>query len=57
MSAVKAPAADAAQFAQLLPRIAQAFAAAEAQAYTKALERRFKVSIDASAATASAPAN
>jgi peptidyl-prolyl cis-trans isomerase D len=57
VAAVKPPAADAPQVAQLLPRYAQAFAAAEAQAYVKALERRFKVSIDAAAAAASAPAN
>jgi peptidyl-prolyl cis-trans isomerase D len=57
IAAVKPPAAESPQVAQLLPRYAQAFAAAEAQAYAKALERRFKVSIDAAAAAASAPAN
>jgi len=57
IAAVKPPAPDAPQVTQLLPRYAQAFAAAEAQAYVKALERRFKVSIDAAAAAASAPAN
>jgi peptidyl-prolyl cis-trans isomerase D len=56
LSAVKPPAADSLQVAQLLPRYAQAFSAAEAQAYLKALERRFKVSVDAAAAAASAPA-
>jgi len=36
--------------------VAEAWAAAEAQAYYKALERRFKVSMDAPSAAASAPA-
>jgi hypothetical protein len=38
-----------------LPRYAQAWSGAESQAYYKALERRFKVKIEAAAA-ASAPA-
>ena len=41
VSAVKAPASDAPEVTQLLPRVAEAWAAAEAQAYYKALERRF----------------
>lgn len=56
VAAVKPPAADSPEVAQLLPRVAQAWAAAEAQAYYKALERRFKVSIDSAAVAASAPA-
>ncbi len=56
VSAVKAPASDAPEVTQLLPRVAEAWAAAEAQAYYKALERRFKVSMDAPSAAASAPA-
>jgi peptidyl-prolyl cis-trans isomerase D len=55
IGAVKPPAADSLQVAQLLPRYGQAFAGAEAQAYLKALERRFKVKIEAAAAAASAP--
>lgn len=59
VAAVKAPAAESPETAQLLPRVAQAWAAAEAQAYYKALERRFKVNVDAAAAAgaASAPAS
>jgi peptidyl-prolyl cis-trans isomerase D len=56
VSAVKPPAADAPQAQMLVPRYAQAFAAAEAQAYLKALERRLKVKVDSAAAAASAPA-
>ena len=37
------PAADAPRVTQLLPRYAQAWSAAEAQAYYKALKRRYKV--------------
>ena len=40
-----------------MPRYAQAWAAAEAQAYYKALERRFKVKIEPSALSASAVAS
>jgi peptidyl-prolyl cis-trans isomerase D len=57
LAAVKNRAPDAPEVTQLLPRYAQAWADAEAQAYYKALERRFKVKIDpAVAAAASAPA-
>jgi hypothetical protein len=55
VSAVKAPAAEAPELVQLLPRYAQAWSAAEAQAYLKALERRFKARIE-SAASAATPA-
>jgi peptidyl-prolyl cis-trans isomerase D len=55
LNAVKNRAPDAPEVAQLLPRYAQAWSGAESQAYYKALERRFKVKIEAAAA-ASAPA-
>jgi peptidyl-prolyl cis-trans isomerase D len=55
LNAVKGRAPDAPEVTQLLPRYAQAWSSAEAQAYYKALERRFKVKIEAAAA-ASAPA-
>jgi peptidyl-prolyl cis-trans isomerase D len=57
LSAVKNRPADAPEVAQLTPRYAQAWAAAEAQAYYKALERRFKVKIEPSALSASAVAS
>jgi peptidyl-prolyl cis-trans isomerase D len=58
VSAVKAPASDAPEVVQLLPRYAQAWSAAEGQAYVKALERRFKARVDsAAAAVTPAPAN
>ena len=47
-------------FTSLLPRVSQAWATAETQAYLKGLERRFKAQIDAAAvaaAAASAPAS
>ncbi len=57
LSAVKNRAPDAPEVTQLLPRYTQAWAGAESQAYYKALERRFKVKIDAEvAATAAASA-
>jgi peptidyl-prolyl cis-trans isomerase D len=56
LSAVKNRSPDAPEVTQLLPRYAQAWAGAESQAYYKALERRFKVKIEAAAA-ASAPAS
>ena len=56
LSAVKNRAPDAPEVTQLLPRYAQAWAGAESQAYYKALERRFKVKIDAAAAAAATPA-
>jgi peptidyl-prolyl cis-trans isomerase D len=58
VSAVKAPASDAPEVVQLLPRYAQAWSAAEGQAYVMALERRFKARVDsAAAAVTPAPAN
>lgn len=56
---IKPPAADAPQLTALLPRYAQAWGAAEGQAYYAALKNRFKVKIEeaaVAAATASAPA-
>ena len=55
LNAVKKRAPDSSEVAQLLPRYVQAWGNAEAQAYYKALERRFKVRIDVPQA-ASAPA-
>ena len=55
--AIKNRAPDAPEVTQLLPRYVQAWAGAESQGYYKALERRFKVKIDAAAAAASAPAS
>jgi len=55
LTAVKNRAPDAPEVTQQLPRYAQAWAGAESQAYYKALQRRFKVKIEAAAA-ASAPA-
>ena len=56
IAAVKPPAADAPELSALAPRYAQAWSAAEAQAYYKALERRFKATIEPeAAAAASAP--
>jgi len=59
--AVKPPAADSPELTQLLPRYAQAWGAAEAQAYYNALKARFKVEFKAdalaAASAASAPAN
>jgi peptidyl-prolyl cis-trans isomerase D len=57
LNAVKSRPADTPEVAQLVPRYAQAWAAAEAQAYYKALERRFKVKIEPSALSASAVAS
>jgi peptidyl-prolyl cis-trans isomerase D len=58
LTAIKPPAADAPELTQLLPRYAQAWGAAEGQAYYGALKSRFKAEIEADtlAATASAPA-
>jgi peptidyl-prolyl cis-trans isomerase D len=55
LNAIKNRAADAPEVVQLLPRYTQAWGSAESQAYYKALERRFKVKIEA-AAPATAPA-
>jgi peptidyl-prolyl cis-trans isomerase D len=61
LNAVKPLAADAPEMTQLLPRYAQAWGAAEAQAYYEALKTRYKVKIEdavvAAAAAASAAAN
>jgi peptidyl-prolyl cis-trans isomerase D len=59
VAAVKPPLPGSTEVVQLLPRVSQAWAAAEAQAYYKALERRFKASVDAVAVAgaASAPAS
>jgi peptidyl-prolyl cis-trans isomerase D len=57
LNAVKNRGADSPEVKQLLPRYAQAWSGAEAQAYYKALERRFKVRFDAPATAASAPAS
>jgi peptidyl-prolyl cis-trans isomerase D len=54
IAAVKPPAADSTERTALTPRYAQAWSAAEMQAYYKALERRLKASVVAAAA-ASAP--
>jgi peptidyl-prolyl cis-trans isomerase D len=56
LTAVKAPAPDAPEFAQLLPRYAQTWAAAETQAYYNALKARYKVEIDADAGAVSSAA-
>lgn len=56
LNAVKNRASDSPEVTQLLPRYAQAWAGAESQAYYKALERRFKVKVEAVATAASAPA-
>jgi peptidyl-prolyl cis-trans isomerase D len=57
LSGVKKRAPDAQEVTQLLPRYAQAWANAEAQSYYKALERRFKVKVEAPSAAAVATAN
>lgn len=59
VAAVKPPLPGSTEVVQLLPRVSQAWVAAEAQAYYKALERRFKASVDtvAVAGAASAPAS
>ena len=41
------------EFASLMPRVAQAWATAETQAYLKALERRYKAQVDTAAVAAS----
>jgi peptidyl-prolyl cis-trans isomerase D len=56
IASVKAPASDAPEMAELAPRYSQAWAAAEAQAYYKALERRLRATVlPEAAAAASAP--
>jgi len=61
LAAVKPTAADAPEVVQLLPRYAQAWGAAEAQAYYESLKTRFKAKIEpaalAAAVAASAAAN
>jgi peptidyl-prolyl cis-trans isomerase D len=56
VAAVKPPSAEAPEMKELLPRVAQAWGAAEGQAYVKALERRFKARVEPAARPASAPA-
>ncbi|HET9822520.1 MAG TPA: SurA N-terminal domain-containing protein [Burkholderiaceae bacterium] len=59
IASVKPPADNSPQLAELAPRYTQAWADAEAQAYYKALERRFKAAVQPeallNAAAASAP--
>jgi peptidyl-prolyl cis-trans isomerase D len=55
--ALKPLAADAAELTELLPRYAQAWGAAEAQAYYNALKTRYKVKIEDSAVAAAAAAS
>jgi peptidyl-prolyl cis-trans isomerase D len=60
VGAVKPRDAASPESASLMPRVAQAWATAETQAYLKALERRFKAQVDAAAiaaTAASAPAS
>ena len=57
LTAVKPPAPDAPELAQLQPRYAQAWAAAEAEAYYESLKTRFKAKIEPAARAASAAAN
>jgi peptidyl-prolyl cis-trans isomerase D len=56
LSAVKPLAADAPEFGQLLPRYAQAWSAAETEAYFEALKRRHKVELTPKAAAPAASA-
>jgi peptidyl-prolyl cis-trans isomerase D len=55
LTAIKAPAADTPEMTQLLPRYAQAWGAAEAQAYYDSLKVRFKAAIEPDAIAAAAP--
>ena len=57
LNSVKPPAGDSPELAQLLPRYAQAWAAAEAQAYYNALKTRYKVSVEAAAVKAATAAS
>ena len=57
LNAVKPLAADAPELAQLLPRYAQAWGAAEAQAYYNALKARYKVRIEADTVAADSAAS
>jgi peptidyl-prolyl cis-trans isomerase D len=57
VTAIKPPAADAPELTQLLPRYAQAWGAAESQAYYNALKARYKVKVESAAVAASAVAN
>jgi peptidyl-prolyl cis-trans isomerase D len=57
LNAIKNRAPDAPEVVQLLPRYTQAWGSAESQAYYKALERRFKVKIEAAAPAAAPAAN
>jgi peptidyl-prolyl cis-trans isomerase D len=55
LTGIKAPAADTPEMTQLLPRYAQAWGAAEAQAYYDSLKVRFKAAIEPDAIAAAAP--
>ena len=57
VNAVKPLAADAPELTQLLPRYAQAWGAAESQAYYNALKARYKVKIEADAVSAATAAS
>ena len=57
VTTIKPVAADAPELVQLLPRYAQAWAAAESQAYYNALKARFKVKIEPAALASAAPAS
>jgi peptidyl-prolyl cis-trans isomerase D len=56
LTAVKTMPADAPEYTQLLPRYAQAWSAAETDAYFEALKRRHKVALTPKAVTAAASA-
>ncbi|MDP1535981.1 MAG: SurA N-terminal domain-containing protein [Burkholderiales bacterium] len=56
LTAVKVLAADTPELTQLLPRYAQAWGAAEGQAYYNALKSRYKVSIETNAVAAASTA-
>jgi peptidyl-prolyl cis-trans isomerase D len=57
LTAVKPPASDTPEFVQLLPRYAQAWGAAESQAYFNALKTRFKVKVEDGAVAAATAAS
>ncbi len=57
VNAVKPPAADAPELTQLLPRYAQAWGAAESQAYYNALKARYKVKVESAAVAAATAAS
>jgi peptidyl-prolyl cis-trans isomerase D len=57
VNAIKPPAADAPELTQLLPRYAQAWGAAESQAYYNALKARYKVKVESAAVAAATAAS